>query len=343
MRVQKHLTASWLACVLCAVSCSNDDESAKPVDMTPVAQAICDTLNRCGADMLWYGGESRCTERVKMSIASQTYPGTMRNAGWVSECAAAINSGPCYGESAEAEEYFNYSACPPTPGKRANGETCSHGLQCNSLRCGYSEGTELSCRVCLASGGLGESCASAPCAEGLECNNKECVKPTTRKAGDACLASCGTGLVCVNSNDPYGSGSAVAGHCVEPPHVGERGVAECYQTSNGSSCHCECEYGAYCRWDLGSDGFTTGICTRRITGAEGDDCDRGFAAACGSGLRCDCGDDYYFCEEGVCVSYPTVEDEEPCANAERCLYGSSCIDGICKPHEPVKECTERTE
>lgn len=185
----------------------------------------------------------------------------------------------------------------------SEGAACDFDSQCrDGLVCFRGDDEE---ERCTAPRSAGQSCADAPCAANLFCNQDQlCTEP--RAAG----ASCSLGDVC-----------ATPCSVCRPEEVGAEAYRCLDRSPDGGPCagYNDCRHGLYC---------DEGVC--RAQKAAGETCTS--YQECRSG-DCDYSNDVCApeeVEEAIACS-PSCDEGETCGEDDDCLGGLLCVDATCQP------------
>lgn len=270
----------------------------------------------------------------------------------VKACTAAVSRQSC-------DDYLNHQPldCAAIPGKRAEGEACIEGTQCQSSRC---DNAPTYCGVCArilepfaACGEAGTACPSpqycntqaGACVEAAPI--EPFVAPKRGKPGDECFGplECDVGAYCQSTTPPQSVCAASPGlgqACAETPLHACGAQSYCDETTRlcselpGASEPCAkdgsqmlCADGLYCALE----GPASGTCLP-IPGV-GDACSgnlfRLIQANCAAGLVCSCADKG--CTSSKCVEFAL--EGEACGPLAACQRGTTCEAGICQPSEAL--------
>jgi hypothetical protein len=263
------------------------------------ATALCAKLSQCASLVaVQYGTAPDCVTAMQ----SDCLRGFAASQGWTAAkqaaCTDAVSSGTC------DVIYHSPTACQHT-GSGAAGSACLSDVDCTEGSSCYAQtGAKTACGVCTKVAKEGESCAAAPCAEGLRCNTTgTCYVPA--KAGEGCFAGklCGFPLVCGQTGDP----------CHAPKPLG----ATCGPTVDD----CDQLNGVHC--NPASHTCTATLIATTLGDHCGYDSTNGNNTFCGAGLRCSSND----FKLGLCNRTGTIgqtcqldaNGNDPCAAGLYCV------------------------
>lgn len=186
-------------------------------------------------------------------------------------------------------------------GLRADGDSCSSGIQCQTGACEFGTGE---CGVCTKIAAAGEACPmGAPCERGTYCSQDEiCTKFGAK--GD----NCGSGQLC------NGSLACVGGKCVDRGKEGDPCTVEesvCSIFTDGLVCDPE-----------------TLVCKAVSTANVGEDCGLvdGEFVVCAQAT----------CVQGKCVA--RLAEGAECGGMDQadCDVNLDCVEGKCTTVEPAE-------
>jgi hypothetical protein len=206
------------------------------------AEDYCSRMSPCLGNeyfLMLYQDNAGCSKAETANcLATWFSPGSTFTVAQMQACNSAWASRGCYD--------LPPGECIPGAGTFTDGATCGSNAQCQSRACLVN--TPGSCGYCTTPAAIGQTCASAPCDNGLVCeaSSKFCV--SIGALSDSCVAgggTCGPGLGCVS------------GKCVALGLPGEACVsgadAACTQygicnsvTTNCSFIHASAPSGALC-------------------------------------------------------------------------------------------------
>lgn len=307
---------------LALAGCSSGSAAPDATVCTRLATSYCAKFATCSPFLttLLFGDPASChryiDEHCRISLAA---PGTGLTSAAGSACEQELAALPC-GQFTAGD--LARTACIPHGGAVRAGGACGDDWQCAGGRCSIVGDT--GCGVCTDPVGEGDTCAGDGCAAGLTCvfdrtaSSGRCLPPFP--AGGACDSTrpCAESEVCQRPNLDGDQGS-----CQPLRQVGQSCRPDVVACDYNQNAQCspvtnQCELpsatvqpGQPCGWIDGHYAFCNGLCAEPSPSSTA----------------------------GTCMALePRIAQGRPCAGADACALGTSCVGGICALPDPSR-CT----